>query len=403
MAKEKRKNKVAVLGTLPPIKALSSYCFEFANALSDICDVNFLSFKSIYPSFLYPGGGMLEDRTYPELEKNGLSVGRRLTWYNPLSWVSDGLFTQADLLHVQWWSLPLFPVFFTICAGFKLRGKPVAITVHNVLPHEKSAAFVQLSSLLFRFCDHFIVHSKQGRKQMLEHYGIAGNKVSVIAHGSLDFHRRQNVDATFLRKKMGFSPDDKIMLLFGSVRPYKGVEFALKAMPEILSKVPEARLLVAGRLWIDWAPFNRLIESLGIKKQVSTRLDYIPSEDVHKFFEVSDLCLFPYTHFDSQSGAGATAVSFRKPMIVSDTGGLPELVPEQRFVVPPENPSALARAAVSCLQDSDLRESFRRKMDRVSRELDWSQIAKKTATIYERLLADTTKAAFEKTEDRHVF
>ena len=120
---DKKKTTVAVLGTLPPIKALSSYCFEFANALSDICDVNFLSFKSIYPSFLYPGGGMLEDRTYPRISKDNLSVGRRLTWYNPLSWIVDGLFTKADLLHVQWWSLPLFPRLFHDLRGIQTQGQ----------------------------------------------------------------------------------------------------------------------------------------------------------------------------------------------------------------------------------------------------------------------------------------
>ena len=77
-------------------------------------------------------------------------------------------------------------------------------------------------------------------------------------------------------------------------------------------------------------------------------------------------------------------------------------MPDQRFVVPPGDPSALAKAAVSCLQDSDMRESFRREMDRVSRELDWRRIAKKTANTYEHLIAETTKPALEKPEDRNV-
>jgi glycosyltransferase involved in cell wall biosynthesis len=390
------------LGTLPPLKALSSYCFEFANALSKICDVNFISFKSIYPSFLYPGGGRLNDQTYPEIKSKTLLVRRRLTWYNPFSWIFEGLFTKGRLLHVQWWSLPLFPVFFAISTLFKIKGKPVVITVHNVLPHEKSPLFVMLSSILFRLGDHFIVHSKSGRNQMMDHYGISGEKISVLPHGSLDFHRRKHVDSVALRNEMGVSTDDKIMLLFGIVRHYKGIEVALKAMPEILSRIPEARLVVAGKLWVDWAPFQKLIENFSMEHRISTFLKYIPSENVHKFFEISDLCIFPYTHFESQSGAGATAVSFRKPMIVSDVGGLPELVPSRKFVVPPNDPSALAKTAIDCLRDPELQEKYQRDANRVSRELDWGQIAKKTFEIYQKLTLKPMKTEDGKPEAPNV-
>ena len=90
----------------------------------------------MYPAFLYPGGKAAVDPTKAKLEAPSLTVEHRLAYYNPFGWVWAGLTTDADVLHVQWWSLPLWPVYFTIMLLMRLRGKRVVITVHNVLPHD---------------------------------------------------------------------------------------------------------------------------------------------------------------------------------------------------------------------------------------------------------------------------
>jgi len=104
------------------------------------------------------------------------------------------------------------------------------------------------------------------------------------------------------------------------------------------------------------------------------------------FIKISDLCLFPYRHFDSQSGAGAAAISFRKPMIVSSVGGLPDLVKDPRCMVPPGNYSALAKAVTNCLKDTKMIKQMKSDAEIVSRELLWPSIAEKTEKIYQRLL-----------------
>lgn len=377
---------VAILGTLPPVRALSSYCFELTRSLAQICDVEFLSFKAIYPAFLYPGGRPDDDHTYPELNAPGLRIRRRLTWYNPLSWLVEGLLAKGDLLHAQWWSLPLFPIYLTVCGCFKLRKKPVLFTVHNVLPHEKSGLYPALSRLLFRLGDHFIVHTALNKKQLSEFYQISGDRISIVPHGSLDFHIKPRTDRAILRKKFRLSPEDKAILLFGAIRPYKGVDTALYALAQVLKKIPAARLLIAGRLWEEWAPYEQIIEELHITDQVITHLDYIASGEVHSFFEVADLCVFPYHNFDSQSGAGAAALSFRKPMIVSDVGGLPELVNDRRLVVPAGDAAALAQAIVCCLDDSARLAAMAADAERVAEKFAWPGIAEKTNTIYQQLL-----------------
>ena len=102
-------HKVVLLGSLPPLGALSSYCLELSLSISNMIDVEFISFQKIYPSFLYPGGNMKGDYTFPNIHHPKLQVRRQLTWYNPLTWIKEGLITNGALLHAQWWSPP--PVF----------------------------------------------------------------------------------------------------------------------------------------------------------------------------------------------------------------------------------------------------------------------------------------------------
>ncbi len=386
MVTNKQNLCVALLGTLPPIRALSSYCYELTRALAAHFKIEFISFKSIYPSFLYPGGNLKGDDTYPEMNLETVHIRQRLTWYNPASWICEGLFTESDLLHVQWWSLPLFPVFLTICSLFKLRKKPVVFTVHNVLPHDKSLLYTKLSHLLFQFGNHFIVHTAIGREQMISHYKISADRISIIPHGGLDFHINNHADRRKLREEMNISEQDKVILLFGAVRPYKGIDIAIQSLAEVIKRIPEARLLIAGKLWEEWEPYDKLIKQLNLKDHVILHLEYIPSNQVHKFFEVSDLTIFPYRHFDSQSGVGATAVSFQKPMIVSNVGGLPELVEDDQFIVEPDDAAALAEKISLCLNDSAILKKMAQQTRTVSQQLSWFDIAEKTAMVYKKVL-----------------
>lgn len=383
----KKQLSVSILGTLPPIRALSSYCFELTNAIAEKCSVEFISFKKIYPAFLYPGGVPDDDDTYPAISTLRINVKRRLTWYNPLSWLIEGLTAKGDLLHAQWWSAPLFPIYLIICTCFKLKNKPVIFSVHNVLSHENSALYFKMSQLLFRLGNFFIVHSNMNRQQLHKFYHIPLDKIDVIPHGSLDFHIKKNgIDRKTLRKEMGIKPENKIILMFGAIRPYKGIDTTIKAFSKIVNSVPESRLLIAGRLWEDWAPYEQLIYKLGIKKYIITHLEYIPSCDVYKFFEISDLCVFPYHHFDSQSGAGSVALSFRKPMIVSDVGGLSDFVLDPKWVVPPKDHSALADAVICCLKDPSRIKQMKSDAEKISQKFSWSEIADQTENIYRQVL-----------------
>jgi len=375
-----------MLGSLPPLRALSSYCLALALAVAELGKVEFLSFKKIYPAFLYPGGDLKNDYTFPEIGHTCLAVDRRLTWFNPVTWVAAGFSTHGDLLHAQWWSLPLWLVYMCVCGGFKLRGKPVVLTIHNVLPHESSFLHSMASRVLFKLGNHFIVHSKQNMTQVMRHYNVPAHMLTCIPMGPLDFHVPHNIDRDRVRGEMGFNKECKVVLLFGNIRHYKGIDTALQAFAKVVDEIPESRLVIAGKLWESWMPYERWTEKLGIKDYVSTYLKYIPAGEHYRFFCASDLVILPYRYFDAQSAVGAAALSFGKPIIVTNVGGLPEYVEDRRFVVPPKDPAALAAAMVECLKDKSQLQAMSKSSRNIATRLAWPTIAEKTWAVYGKVL-----------------
>lgn len=376
-----------MLGSFPPLRGISSYCFELATSVAgDACQVEFLSFKKMYPAFLYPGRDLKDDHTFPSVHKSHLHVKRNMVWHNPIGWISEGLKSRASLLHVQWWSLPLAPIYLCLCIIFKIKGKPVVFTIHNVLPHERSPLFYHLSRLLFSQGDHFIVHSKLNRKQLIDFYGISSKAISLIPHGPLDLQINANANRKKIRAELGFLPEHQVVLLFGAIRSYKGIETAISAFARVKSQRPSARLLIVGKLWESWRPYEELIERYGMETHVVTRLEYIPSAEVHRYFCASDLVVLPYHHFDSQSGVGGTAVSFRKPLIVTQVGGLPDLVLDTGAVIPPMDAPALAEAVTGCLKNPARLMKMANDADTVAQRLSWNGIAKRTIAVYESLI-----------------
>jgi glycosyltransferase involved in cell wall biosynthesis len=350
--------------------------------------VAFISFGHIYPKFLYPGGELKKDCSFPCKRMPNLKVYRRLNWYNPLSWFYEGLFTRAELLHAQWWSMPLMPIYAVVAGLFKLRRKKIVFTVHNVISHEESHLFSWVSKLLFKLGDHFIVHTARNSHQMQSLYGVAEDIISIIPHGRLDFQVNNDADRRGIRDSMGYRPNNRVVLLFGAIRPYKGVDTAIRAFAVIHRNIPEARLLIAGKLWEDWAPYQRLIDRCGIAEVVKTDLQYIPSANVHRYFCAADLTVLPYHNFDSQSGVGSAALAFNTPLVVSDVGGLPELVPDSRCVVPPKNPEALASAVTTLLTNPAIIEELAEKMKHLNDKFSWARIAETTMDVYRSVAPD---------------
>lgn len=378
--------KITLLGTLPPIKGISEYCIEQAKSLSKKIDIDFINFKAIYPEFLYSGGSTKEkDKAFKiDLNKN-LKVRNILTWYNPFSWIFAGLTAKGSILHFHWWSFTLFPVFFTVVYICKLRKKKIVCTVHNVTAHESNILDSLFSKWIFSLSDRLIVHSEANKEKLIRLFGIKNSCIFIIPYGVLNFYKDKKISKSTARKKLKIDSKDKIVLYFGNIRKYKGIDILIKAFSKVKKKVPEAKLIIAGKNWISWRPFEKIIKKNNLQNDIIVKLEYILTSEIKYYFLAADLVVLPYLKFDSQSGVGNIALVFNKVLIVTNVGGLKDLVKDKRSIVKPNNERLLSKAIIDVL----LSDSFKKKLEKDSKNIckdySWDKISKRTIDLYKAI------------------
>ncbi len=373
-----------MIGALPPIKGVSPYTAELVSSLSNLDDVEleFVGFSSIYPSWLYPGGAPAEK--LPKQTFAGVRVRQPLAWYNPFSWLWAGLTLRGRVVHAQWWSFALLPVYLTVLAVARLRGRRVVMTVHNVSPHESGNLKRWLNQAVFRFADRFIVHSEKNREALAAATGRP-DSIDVLPMGAIGAPRT-GISRSDARRRLGIEEDARVVLAFGNIRSYKGLDVLIEAFAEVRARDPRALLVVAGKPWGSWQPYADAIQRHRIAESVRLFLDFVPTPRVEEFFLAADVVALPYTHFDAQSAVAALALPFGRPLIVSAVGGLPDFVLDRTLVVPPGDAGALARVLTMVLGDDVLRERLGGETLRLSRELNWAPIGQATAAVYRAVL-----------------
>jgi len=382
--------RVRLVGTLPPIKSISDYCLELTKALLSHTDVEFINFKHIYWEALYKGGGTKEkDPLFTRPEDPRLRVRDMLTWYNPLSWLYAGLTSRGDVLHFQWWTSYLFPVFFSIALVTKARGKKLVCTVHNVHGHETGLLDRTLNRLILTLPDRYLVHTERNRDQLEAAFGIARERIRVVPHGIFEFYRDKELSQAEARKQLGIPDSAQVLLSFGHVRPYKGIEDLIAAYKLARRTLPDLFLVIAGKAWNE--ELKREIETqLADAPNKLLHLDYVPSSQIKAFFSAADAVVLPYREFAAQSGPGNIALAFEKPLIVADVGGLPELVANPAAIFEAGNVAALSAAIARCLGDSALLATLAADSTRLRERFSWARIALDTLRVYEELLEQSS-------------
>jgi glycosyltransferase involved in cell wall biosynthesis len=390
--------RVTLISTLPPNKGIADYTAHLVGALAQMPAVSLevIDFASLYPRRLYPGGELL-DPTAQRPEWLGVRVRTVLRWYNPFSWVWAGLSLRGDLVHAQWWSYILAPTYLIALALARLRRRRVIVTVHNVEPHESGRWRQLLNGMVLRLADGYIVHDARSR-DVLEKMVPSEKPVAVIHHGILS-SASAGPSTADARRALGLPKDAKVVLCFGNVRPYKGVDVLLRAFADVRKRVPDARLVIAGKPWEDWSRYEALIAELGLRDAVDAHLGFVPASDVGAFFAAADVVALPYLQFDAQSGVGTRALHHGRALVVTDAGGLPELVSDPRAVVPPGDADRLAEALVIVLTDDALRARLEEASKARARDLSWEAIAEQTVAFYRTLVREPTRRAVSLVEE----
>lgn len=304
-------------------------------------NVEIINFTRQYPDLLFPG------KTQQEGGEAGIPVPSTplIDSINPLNWMIQGMRLRqrnADLVISTFW-LPFFGPSSGTLHKLLRRGKTKTLTIlHNIVPHEHRPGDVLFTKYLFRHTDYFIAQSESVEKELLRLAPTAVYKRVALPMFSLFNERIPKAEA----KKMLNITDERTILFFGYIRPYKGLHVLIDAMKIVKEKM-SLRLLICGEFYGDEEKYRRYIKEAGIEHCTTVISDYIPNEKVHLYFSAADVVVQPYVSA-TQSAIAQMAYFFSSPIIATNVGALPEVVIHEKsgLIVPPNNPQALAEAIV---------------------------------------------------------
>ena len=335
--------KLVMIGPVYPYKGgIAHYTGLMYQALSKKYDVKMISFKMQYPRLLYKS----EQKDYSNERFKIDNTEYILHTANPINIISVARRInkeQADAVIIPWWH-PYFTPCYWLLTTF-LRNTKVVYVCHNVFPHERFPADRLLTKLTLRKGDAFIVQSKMDAADLLK--VKKSPKYRNTPHPTYNAFKIKNMSKEEARKLISLADTEKVLLFFGFVREYKGLKHLLRAMPEIVERYPETKLLVVGDFGTDREQYVELIKLHEMEQHIILQEGYIPDEEVEKYFAACDLVVLPYESA-TQSGIVQIAYGFDKPVIVTNVGGLPDVVEDGKtgYVVEKMNSSAIAKAVV---------------------------------------------------------
>lgn len=370
--------RITILGPAYPFRGgIAALNEQLAKQLkSEGHEVNIVSFTLQYPKILFPGKTQFtSDQT-----TFNFPITREINSINPFSWYKTGRKInkfKPDLIIVRFW-LPFMAMSLgTICKLVKKNGHSKIISIaDNIIPHEKRPGDKFLSNYFIKNVDGFITMSKSVLKELnlfdkqkpklytphpiYDHYGLVEPRETAV-------------------KKLGLDVKYRYVLFFGFIRDYKGLDLLLEAFADNFFKSNNIKLIIAGEFYNNETEYLKLIEKLQLKDQIVLRTDYIPNSEVENYFNAADIVAQPYKSA-TQSGVTQIGYHFNKPMLVTDVGGLSEIIPHGKagYVVQPK--AEEIKNALTDFFKNNRYESFVVNVSNEKKRFNWDKM---TQTIYE--------------------
>ena len=370
---ELMKNKrIVLIGPVYPYKGgISHYTGLMCRALRKKYDVVMVSYKFQYPKLLYK-------KEQWDYSNDNFKIEDANYWIhtaNPFNWIITARKIQnlnPDMVIVQWWHPYFAPCYFMLCKC--LKNIKILFVCHNVFPHERFPLDRLLAKMVLRKGDSYIVQSKMDAEDL--HTIVDRPIYKQTVHPTYNVFKLENISKEEARKRLDIKPEKKILLFFGFVREYKGLKYLIQAMPEVVRRVEGIELLIAG----DFAGaeekqrYLNLILECGIQEHVKIYDGYIPDKEVENFFAACNLVVLPYISA-TQSGIVQIAFGFEKPVVVTDVGGLPDVVENGKtgYVVETENSARLAEAIVDYF-NRDMEKEFTENVRQEAYRFSWDRM-----------------------------
>ncbi len=353
------KKNILIIGPAHPLRGgLATFNERLARAFqSEGHTVNIVTFSLQYPDFLFPGKTQYSTEPAP----TDLNISVAINAFNPFNWLKMGRILarqNADLVICRFWLPIMGPCLGTILRFIKGNKKSKIIgLIDNIIPHEKRFGDRPLAQYFASACAAFVVMSRSVEAEMKT---FTTRPVTYIPHPIYDTYGEKSDRSTAL-KVLQLVDNQRYILFFGFIRHYKGLDLLLEALAIVAkrkntegSSKLDFKLIVAGEFYEDEALYRQKIKDLGIENSVILHADFIPTEAVRHYFAAADLVVQPY-RTATQSGISQVAYHFEKPMIVTNVGGLPEIVPHGKagYVVEP-TPLSIAAALIDFYENKPI-------------------------------------------------
>lgn len=280
---------------------------------------------------------------------------------------------------------------------YRLLGKKVVFTAHNVNAGKRDETDTALNraslKIQYRLADHIFVHTRKMRDELLADFGVPQRKISVIPFGINNIFPSTDLTIEDAKRRLGLCPDERAILFFGRIAPYKGLDYLIPAFVELAGRQGNIRLIIAGKIEKGcsgyWESIQRAINASGVTEKIIQRIEFIPDNEVELFFKAADVLVIPYTSI-FQSGVPFLAYSFSLPVIATDVGSLREDIIEGKtgFICRPRDSSDLA-SNIEKYFSSDLYRSLENRRQEIRtfamQHHSWTTVGQVTRQVYENL------------------
>ena len=374
--------QIALISVAPPYRGgISKHTSILVEHLSKKHSVDLINYSRQYPDFLFPGKSQYLDG------KMGNFPGERwIDSINPLSWFKTGnklAENRYDLAIFRFWN-PFFAPALGIIAGVIKKKSPFTKLISlcdNILPHDRTPMGNFFTNYLFQKLDGHLVQSSQTEGEL--HEIIKTPIYEKRFHPVYDTFP-EKIDKNTAKKKLGLKAEN-IILYFGIIRDYKGFDILLKAIAELKNRNTDFHLLAGGECYGNDEKYTKLISDLGISNYITWHNRYIPDSEVTDYFSAADVVALPY-RTASQSGITQIAYSYDLPVIVTNVGGLPEIVDEGKsgFTISPENPKELTVVLAENLDNSTFF-GMSKYITTFKEKFSWEYFVDGIETVYKRI------------------
>lgn len=304
---------------------------------------------------------------------------------------------RPRVFHILWNNKFEFVDRTLLMLYYKLLGKKIVFTAHNVNAGIRDAndSFLNQFSLKiqYRLSDHIFAHTQMMKNELISGFAVPPDKVTVIPFGINNTVPNTTLTHADARRQLGIDAHEQVLLFFGNIAPYKGLEHLVAAFIELSKKSTQYRLIIAGRpkgSETYWGNIQRTISSSGLGDRIIQRIEYIPDEQTEVYFKAADILVLPYTHI-FQSGVLFLGYSFGLPAIAADVGSLKEeiIVGRTGFVFPAKDAAALANIMEVYFSSNlygDLASRRQEIREYANDRYSWSKVALSTTKVYANLL-----------------